>query len=99
MRTPGEQTPGRSATRTCEPRLGQVARNSIFHELANTVARESLSFVRGGSGGRSGPYEIAQAALAALPLPQEGGSVPASEAISMAVSQVSSRVPYALTTE
>jgi len=64
-----------------------VARNSIFHDLANTVARESLSFVRGGSG-RSGPYEIAQAALAALPLPQEGGSVPASEAISMAVSQL-----------
>jgi len=64
-----------------------VARNSIFHELANTVARESLSFVRGGSG-RSGPYEIDQAALAALPLPQEGGSVPASEAISMAVSQL-----------
>jgi elongation factor Ts len=68
-----------------------VARNGIFHELANTVARESLSFVRGGSAGRSGPYEIDQAALAALPLPQEGeggGSVPASEAISMAVSQL-----------
>ena len=55
------------------------------------MARESLSFVRGGSAGRSGPYEIDQAALAALPLPQEGeggGSVPASEAISMAVSQL-----------
>lgn len=68
-----------------------VARNGIFHDLANTVARESLSFVRAGGVGRSGPYEIGQAALGALPLPQEGeggGSVPASEAISMAVSQL-----------
>jgi len=65
-----------------------VARNGIFHELANTVAKESLSFVRGGS--RSGPYEIDRAALAALPLPRvgEGGTVLASEAISMAVSQL-----------
>ena len=65
-----------------------VARNGIFHALAHTVAKESLCFLQGPS--RSGPCEIDPAALAALPLPREGeaGTVPASEAISMAVSQL-----------
>ena len=41
-------------------------------------------------GPRGGRYEIEQSALASLPLPKEGeaGTVPASEAISMAVSQL-----------
>lgn len=65
-----------------------VARNGIFHALAGTVAKEALSLVRDGP--RGGRYEIEQSALASLPLPKEGeaGTVPASEAISMAVSQL-----------
>ena len=75
-----------------------VARNGLFHELASGLAKESLSLVRGGgtgagsgAGSGSGPYEIEPAVLAALPLPQAGGaggSLPAAEAISVAVSQL-----------
>ena len=70
-----------------------VARNGLFHELAGALAKESLSIVRGGGAGGSGsgPYEIEPAVLAALPLPQvggAGGSLPAAEAISVAVSQL-----------
>ena len=75
-----------------------VARNGLFHELAGGLAKESLSLVRGGgtgagsgAGSGSGPYEIEPAVLAALPLPQAGGaggSLPAAEAISVAVSQL-----------
>ena len=75
-----------------------VARNGLFHELASALAKESLSLVRGGgtgagsgAGSGSGPYEIEPAVLAALPLPQAGGaggSLPAAEAISVAVSQL-----------
>jgi len=65
-----------------------VARNGVFHALAGAVAKQALSLVQAGAG--AGSYEIDQAALASLPLPKEGeaGMVLASEAISMAVSQL-----------
>ena len=65
-----------------------VARNDIFHVLAGGVAQTALSQVSGGGGG--GPRELDAAALGALPVEQgaAAAAVPATEAISMAVSQL-----------
>lgn len=63
-----------------------VARNEIFHALAGGVAQTALSQVSGGGG--AGPRELDAAALGALPVEQGDAAVPATEAISMAVSQL-----------
>ena len=64
-----------------------VARNDIFHALAGGVAQSALSQLPGGGGG--GPRELDAAGLGALPVEQgAAAAVPATEAISTAVSQL-----------